>query len=76
MMKKFLRKFWRKFNSEDLNVLLEVDKEAELQRKKKKKMERRATIATIDLTLLNQEDKKRVNEMVLYQNMYDVGLTL
>ena len=76
MMKKFLRKFWRKFNSEDLNVLLEVDKEAELQRKKKKKMERRATIATIDLTLLNQEDKKRVNEMLLYQNMYDVGLTL
>ena len=56
--------------------MLEVDKEAELQRKKKKKMERRATIAVIDLTLLNQEDKKRVNEMLLYQNMYDVGLTL
>ena len=75
-MKKFFRNFWRKFNAEDLHVLLEVDKEAELQRKKKKKMERRATIATIDLTLLNQEDKKRVNEMLLYQNMYDVGLTL
>ena len=88
MAKKFLRKFWSKFNQDDLQALLEntednekpktkkgqsIDKENVAQ-SKKKKIDRRATIATIDMTLLSKEDSQRVQEMVLYQNLHAVGL--
>ena len=88
MAKKFLRKFWSKFNQDDLQALLEntednekpktkkgqsIDEENVVQ-SKKKKIGRRATIATIDMTLLSKEDSQRVQEMVLYQNLHAVGL--
>ena len=114
MFKKVLKKFWRKFNQHDLQVLIEntdednesqpktskgrsrrrrsatidevnysyctykgSDKGYEIQiesKKKKESLRRRATIATIDMTLLNQEDKQKIQEIVLYQNLYAVGL--
>ena len=96
MAKKFLRKFWSKFNQDDLQALLEnTDEDNESQHKKpktkkgqrkasideenvvqskKKKISRRATIATIDMTLLSKEDIQKVQEMVLYQNLHAVGL--
>ena len=89
MAKKFLRKFWSKFDQDDLQALLEntdednekpktkkgqsIDEENVVQ-SKKKKIDRRATIATIDMTLLSKEDSQRVQEMVLYQNLHAVGL--
>lgn len=89
MAKKFLRKFWSKFNQDDLQALLEntdednekpktkkgqsIDEENVVQ-SKKKKIGRRATIATIDMTLLSKEDIQKVQEMVLYQNLHAVGL--
>lgn len=89
MAKKFLRKFWSKFNQDDLQALLEntdednekpktkkgqsIDEENVVQ-SKKKKISRRATIATIDMTLLSKEDIQKVQEMVLYQNLHAVGL--
>ena len=89
MAKKFLRKFWSKFDQDDLQALLEntdednekpktkkgqsIDEENVVQ-SKKKKIGRRATIATIDMTLLSKEDSQRVQEMVLYQNLHAVGL--
>ena len=89
MAKKFLRKFWSKFDQDDLQALLEntdednekpktkkgqsIDEENVVQ-SKKKKIGRRATIATIDMTLLSKEDIQKVQEMVLYQNLHAVGL--
>lgn len=92
MAKKFLRKFWSKFDQDDLQALLEntdednekpktkkgqrkvsIDEENVVQ-SKKKKISRRATIATIDMTLLSKEDIQKVQEMVLYQNLHAVGL--